>query len=65
VVSSTDLYVLIGAISSDGGASTLRELAARLRVDHTLVHRALKRAENAGLYRASTRRVWRNLDLRS
>jgi DNA-binding MarR family transcriptional regulator len=57
MIGPTDLYVLAGALSSDEGTRTLRELAARLHVDHTLVHRALKRAESAGLYRASTRQV--------
>jgi DNA-binding transcriptional MocR family regulator len=57
MVGPTDIYVLAGALSSDEETWTLRELAARLHVDHTLVHRALKRAESAGLYRASTRQV--------
>ena len=53
----TDLYVLIGGIASRGRGGSLRELASRLYVDHTLVHRALKNAEGAGLYRAEERRV--------
>jgi hypothetical protein len=57
MISPTDLYVLVGALSTEGKAWTLRDLAATLHVDHTLVHRALKRAENAGLYRASARQV--------
>jgi hypothetical protein len=57
VLSPTDLYVVAGALSSEEGGWTLRELAATLRVDHTLVHRALKRAENADLYRSSTKQV--------
>jgi hypothetical protein len=57
VISSTDLYVLVGAVSDEGKAWTLRDLAATLHLDHTVVHRALRRAENAGLYRASARQV--------
>lgn len=53
----TDIYVLAGALSDDRDALTLRELAGRLHVDHTLVHRALKRAEAAGLYAASSKQV--------
>ncbi len=53
----TDLYVLAGVLSSEDETFTLRGLAAKLHVDHTLVHRALKRAENAGLYRESSRQV--------
>jgi hypothetical protein len=57
MISPTDIYVLAGALSNNEETWTLRELAARLCVDHTLVHRALKRAESADLYRASTRQV--------
>lgn len=57
MIGPTDLYILAGALSSKEGTPTLRELAATLHVDHTLVHRALKRAESAGLYRASARQV--------
>src|SRR5450756_1956872 len=57
MISPTDLYVLVGALSTEEEPWTLRDLAATLHVDHTLVHRALKRAENAGLYRASARQV--------
>lgn len=53
----TDLYVLLGVIASRGRASSLRDLASRLGVDHTVIHRALKNAEGAGLYRAADRRV--------
>jgi hypothetical protein len=53
----TDLYVLLGVIASRGRGGSLRDLATRLHVDHTLVHRALKNAEGAGLYRADERRV--------
>jgi len=57
MISPTDIYVLAGVISNDDESWTLRDLAATLCVDHTLVHRALKRAEVAGLYDASSRRV--------
>jgi hypothetical protein len=57
VLGPTDLYVLAGALAHEEGDWTLRELAATLKVDHTLVHRALKRSENAGLYRTSTKQV--------
>jgi hypothetical protein len=52
----TDIYVLVGTLS-DHSELTLRELAGRLHVDHTLVHRALKRTEAAGLYTASSKQV--------
>jgi DNA-binding transcriptional MocR family regulator len=54
MLGSSDVYVLAGAVSSNGKAPTLRQLASTLHVDHTLVHRALKRAEVAGLYRAES-----------
>lgn len=57
MISPTDIYVLAGVISNDEESWTLRDLAATLCVDHTLVHRALKRAENAALYRESSRQV--------
>jgi hypothetical protein len=57
MLSPTDIYVLAGAISSEQEAFTLRGLAGKLHVDHTLVHRALKRAENADLYRESSKQV--------
>jgi hypothetical protein len=53
----THIYVLAGALADNREALTLRDLAAELHVDHTLVHRALKRAERAGLYRASSKQV--------
>lgn len=52
-----DLYVLVGAISEQGRGRSLRDLAARLYVDHTTVYRALGRAEKAGLYQSEQRRV--------
>jgi hypothetical protein len=57
MLSPTDIYVLTGVTSREQESWTLRGLAATLQVDHTLVHRALKRAENAGLYKASTKQV--------
>jgi DNA-binding IclR family transcriptional regulator len=48
---------LIDAIASRGRNGSLRDLASRLEVDHTVVHRSLKNAEAAGLYRADERRV--------
>jgi hypothetical protein len=58
----TDIYVLAGVVSNDQESWTLRDLAATLCVDHTLVHRALKRAEVAGLYDVSSRRVLANFE---
>jgi hypothetical protein len=57
MIGPTDLYVLAGVLSSEEETFTLRGLAGKLHVDHTLVHRALKRAENADLYRESSRQV--------
>jgi DNA-binding MarR family transcriptional regulator len=57
MLSPTDIYILAGALADDRGGLTLRELAGRLHVDHTLVHRALKRAEAAGLYASSSKQV--------
>jgi hypothetical protein len=53
----TDIYILAGALTNDRETWTLRELAGKLHVDHTLVHRALKRAEVAGLYRGGSKQV--------
>lgn len=57
MIQSGDIYVLTGLIAWESGEWTLRELADGLMVDHTLVHRALKRAESVGLYSSATRRV--------
>jgi hypothetical protein len=57
VIDSRDIYVLAGASASDSITPSLRELAAQLHVDHTLVHRSLKRAAEAGLYSTSLQRV--------
>jgi hypothetical protein len=59
MLGSTDIYILAGLLASDHEDWTLRELAAELCVDHTLVHRALKRTEIAGLYRPGHRQVHR------
>jgi DNA-binding MarR family transcriptional regulator len=57
MVSPSDIYVLSGALADAGKAPTLRELARKLQVDHTLVHRVLKRAAAAGLYNADSHQV--------
>jgi DNA-binding transcriptional MocR family regulator len=57
VVSPSDIYVLAGALAEADKEPTLRELARELQVDHTLVHRALKRAEEAGLYRSASKQI--------
>jgi hypothetical protein len=57
VLSPTDIYVLAGVLAGPGGKATLRELALDLHVDHTLVHRSLKRAEEAGLYNKDSKQV--------
>jgi hypothetical protein len=57
MLSPTDIYVLAGVLANEEANPTLRELAEKLHVDHTLIHRALKRAANAGLYRADSKRV--------
>jgi len=56
VISPTDIYVLAGALA-ENGEPTLRDLARELHVDHTLVHRALARAQEAGLYRKESKEV--------
>jgi DNA-binding transcriptional MocR family regulator len=53
----TDLYVLAGALANQGDTWSLRDLAEKLFVDHTVVSRALKRTEEAGLYQSAERRV--------
>ena len=57
MIDSRDIYVLAGAVASQREAPSLRELAAELHVDHTLVHRALGRAAEAGLYSPASRSV--------
>lgn len=57
MLSPSDIYVLAGMLAEAGQKPTLRALARELHVDHTLVHRALKRAEEAGLYRSASKQV--------
>ena len=57
MIDSRDIYVLAGSVASEAAAPSLRQLAAGLHVDHTLVHRSLKRVEQAGLYSSSSQRV--------
>jgi hypothetical protein len=57
VLRSSDLYVLAGLAVNDDRNWTLRGLAGQLHVDHTLVHRALERADAVGLYLPATRVV--------
>jgi DNA-binding MarR family transcriptional regulator len=59
MLGSTDIYIVAGVFAAHSEGSTLRQLANILKVDHTLVHRALKRAETAGLYASSSKRVHR------
>jgi hypothetical protein len=54
---STDLYVLTGALAIQGDKWSLRRLADKLYVDHTVVSRSLKRTAEAGLYQPANRRV--------
>jgi hypothetical protein len=54
-----DVYVLAGLAVLDEPEWTYRDLAARLRVPHPLVQRALQRAGEADLYSASSRSVHR------
>jgi len=53
----TDLYVLTGALANQGEKPSLRDLAEKLFLDHTVVSRSLKRTEEAGLYQSVERRV--------
>jgi DNA-binding transcriptional MocR family regulator len=50
MIAPGDIYVLAGALAGGDARRSLRSLAADLGVDHTLVHRALKRAGDVGLY---------------
>lgn len=53
-----DIYVLAGLVAhGDEEDWTLRGLAGKLLIDHTLIHRGLKRAEEVDLYLPSVRRV--------
>ncbi len=51
-----DIYVLAGLVSNAGDWS-YRSLAERLHVPHSVVQRALRRAEEAGLYSPGRRAV--------
>lgn len=51
-----DIFVLSGLLTHHG-AWTYRQLAAELHVPHSVVQRALDRAEQAGLYSESRRAV--------
>ncbi len=44
MVGATEVYVLAGALAAGGEKTTLRDLANELQLDHTLVHRAPRRA---------------------
>lgn len=57
MVGASEIYVLAGAVASRRSKPTLRELAAELHVNSTFVHRALRRAEQAGLYDSVEKRV--------
>jgi hypothetical protein len=57
VLRSSDLYVLATLVINDDRNWTLRGLAGQLHVDHTLVHRALERADAVGLYLPGARAV--------
>ncbi len=57
MLGSSEIYVLAGALANADKKPTLRALARQLHVDHTLVHRALKRADDAGLYNGASKQV--------
>jgi DNA-binding transcriptional MocR family regulator len=57
MLGQTDIYVLAGVLAGRDEKAPLREFASELHVDHTLVHRSLKRAERAGLYRKADKQV--------
>jgi hypothetical protein len=59
VLQPSDIYVLAGLAVLDEPEWTYRDLAARLRVPHPLVQRALQRAGESDLYSRSTRSVHR------
>lgn len=56
MVKGSDIYVLAGLIS-DAGDWSYRSLAERLHTPHSVVQRALTRAEEAGLYSPARRAV--------
>ncbi len=57
MVGASEIYVLAGVLACKRNKPTLRELAAELHVNATFVHRALRRAEEAGLYDGAEKRV--------
>lgn len=57
VITASDLYVLAGALAAERPAPSLRDLGDELVLDHTVVHRALRRAAEADLYDPSRKRV--------
>ncbi len=59
MIQPADIYILAGVIANESEKWTLRELAGKLFVDHTLVHRALRRAEASDLYSSSKKMVHR------
>ncbi len=56
MIKASDAYVLAGLVAN-GEYWTYRSLAAQLAVPHTVVQRALSRAEDADLYSVERRRV--------
>lgn len=59
VLQPSDIYVLCGLAAVGEESWTYRDLAKRLGVPHALVQRALRRAEEAGLYSRESRGVHR------
>ena len=59
MLQSADIYVLSGIAALGDDRWTYRDLAQRLGVAPALVQRALRRAEEAGLYSGDSRRVHR------
>ncbi|HMJ02902.1 MAG TPA: hypothetical protein VK506_08165 [Conexibacter sp.] len=57
MVGPVDLYVLAGVLATGERSRSLRSLATTMGLDHTMVHRALRRSEQVRLYRAGTGRV--------
>jgi hypothetical protein len=57
MVGASEIYVLAGVLASKRQKPTLRELATELHVNPTFVHRALRRAEQAGLYDGAEKRL--------
>jgi hypothetical protein len=55
----SDIYVLCGVLAVEDRSWTYRELASQIGVPHSLVQRALQRAEEAELYSSESRSVHR------